>query len=350
MEVWRKVSGIIWRSLFVGSIYTFLTMVLGALISGAHLSFLQLENFTVNRPSLFLFSVLLGFFMGAINGNLPASKLHHVILWSFILFFNLLGLTLEEILFAPKLLSLKSFPALILIHATTSLITSILVTFLFSDPNDNQLPSGTRPSRPFPSWSWRLVGGCFVYLLLYLIFGAIDYQWFPNSANPALNANLTAVEPQTILLAQLLRAPLVVISLLPLIVLARASKRFLAVIAGLTMSLVGGTLALLQSSICSNYLPGINPLTDLLQNFLTGAVIVWLLGFTPEADPDEVSDFELLLVILVNIFNRFKAFYLVTMAFFRGIGDAFQKIFSRKNKPRTPSRGGETERNEGDVI
>lgn len=304
MEIFSRILGIIWKSLLIGAIYTGTIIIFINLHSLLPLSIFQMGTLNIDKTSLFCYALLLVFFVGAIAGNVPTSRIHHFLVWGFILFFNLAGITLEEILFAPTVFPVHWLPALLLMQAVLSLITSIFVTFLFAD--NWFRPFGAYFHRSWASWTWRFFGGSFSYLLIYFIFGAINSLWITD---PSQSSNQAAIEPQVILIAELLRGPLTVLSLLPLIITVRVSKRYLTVICGLILSLVGGVLLQMQSSIFPEYSPAINPLIYLIQNFLTGVIIGLLMGYTSEAETGGVSVFEVILVKFQEIFNRCQEFF-----------------------------------------
>ena len=90
--------------------------------------------------------------------------------------------------------------------------------------------------------------------------------------------------PQAVLIAELIRAPLIVLSIVPLILLWNGKKLTLAVWCGIILFVIGGVIPLLLNPALPDALRLASAVEIFFQNFLTGMVAVALLGFR-EAQP-----------------------------------------------------------------
>ena len=93
-----------------------------------------------------------------------------------------------------------------------------------------------------------------------------------------------------VLLAELVRAPLIVLSILFFLLSVRGTKRQLMPRAGWLLFAVGGIVPLvLQISSLPLFLLAASAVEIFLQNFLTGAVAAWLMGIEAGAEKRRVE-------------------------------------------------------------
>ncbi len=77
-----------------------------------------------------------------------------------------------------------------------------------------------------------------------------------------------------------IRAPLIVLSVLPLVLTVRTTRRRLVVICGIILFVIGGVVPLLhQVNILPLFLLVASAWEIFFQNFLTGVVVAILLGY-----------------------------------------------------------------------
>ena len=115
------------------------------------------------------------------------------------------------------------------------------------------------------------------YLVFYAVFGALNYTLVTEPYYASHAGGLVAPAAGTVLAVELVRAPLLVLSIVLLILAARTTRRRVLIIAGLTLFWVGGIVPLtLQIDSLPAPLLLASAAEIFLQNFLTGVVTAWL--------------------------------------------------------------------------
>ena len=169
--------------------------------------------------------------------------------------------------------------ALIFQDLFVAFVTAILILILFA-PSGKVQVSSTHISRPWHAWVWRFVVSSLSFIIFYFIFGAVNYALVTKPYYETHIGGLTVPAPQVVLMAELMRAPLIVLSVLPLLVTIRTTRRRLAVICGIILFVVGGVVPLLQQvNTLPLFLLVASAWEIFFQNFPTGAVVAVLLGF-----------------------------------------------------------------------
>lgn len=226
-----------------------------------------------------LSGILVGATFAPVATQLAAPRLHRGVVWASVLFLNGLSLGIEGAFFAPTLSPMAAMPiawgAYLLFQ---SLVVAGLIAWLFGQNAVLATPNPPR-KRPWHSWAWRFLVSAFSYLVFYFLFGAVNYALVTKPYYAAHVSGLAVPPPQTVLLAELVRAPLIVLSLIPLILLWSGKKRVLGVLCGLTLFVVGGVVPLLLNTDLPDVLRLASAIEIFFQNFLTGLVAVGLLGF-----------------------------------------------------------------------
>jgi hypothetical protein len=275
----KLISGILWRSLIVGIGYTLALIIaeriipiLGATLPKAH------GNITNWLWIFFLSGILLGLTLGPIAIQITASRSRHFFIWSCAIFFNFVSVILEGAFFAPDLVS-EGFIALIFQELFVALVTAILISILFTSPGKAQV-SSFHPNRPWHAWAWRFVVSSLSYVVFYFIFGAINYALVTKPYYETHIGSLTTPAPHVVLMAESIRAPLIVLSVLPLVLTMRITRWRLSVISGTILFVVGGVVPLLlQVNMLPLFLLVASAWEIFFQNFLTGIVASILLGY-----------------------------------------------------------------------
>ena len=127
------------------------------------------------------------------------------------------------------------------------------------------------------------------YLLFYLVFGALNYNLVTGPYYASHAGGLSVPAPATVLVVELVRAPLLVLSVVLLILASRGTRRRTLLSAGLTLFWVGGVVPLtLQLGNLPTPLLLASGVEIFLQNFLTGAVAAWLF-WTEHQDSDVLA-------------------------------------------------------------
>ena len=126
---------------------------------------------------------------------------------------------------------------------------------------------------PFAVWSLT------PYLALYFVFGALNYTLVTKPYYDTHAGGLTAPDPGVVLAAELVRAPLIVFSVLLFLLSVRGTRRQLMVKTGWLLFAIGGIVPLvLQVSALPILLLAASAIEIFLQNFFTGAAAARLMG------------------------------------------------------------------------
>ena len=279
-----KTIDMAWRMLVVAIGYT-LALVLAGVIMGM-LGLLQADaNQQTDATAVFLWTLVGGLVMGLILGltarRLPASATRHVLIWSVLLFANIGSVIIEGYFFVPELVS--NVWVMLAQQLLPSLVTAVLVYWLFA-PRPAQTPA-IAIHRTWYHWLWRYALSAFTYLAAYWVFGAISFALVTRPYYEAQGSPLAVPDPQITLQAELIRAVLIVLSLLPFLLTAQTSIRRLAVWSGLLLFIIGGIVPLTwQAGTLALPLLLASAVEIFCQNFTTGVVTALLLAW-PTAVP-----------------------------------------------------------------
>ena len=256
------------RSLVVGMGYT-------ASLVFTHL----LTSRAVDTTSLFWSFVggtVIGLTLGVLAASMPAPWVRHMLVWGSVIFFNIASVTIEGRFFAPDLVQ-GSMIVLILQQLLVALITTSLIVKIFAPIEHTALT--TLPQRSWFSWIWRFAVSGLSYMVLYYFFGAINYLLVTGPYYETQAGGLVVPAPDVILKAELVRAPMIVLSVVPFLLTFRASKRRRDFLTGLILFVVGGVAPLLmQVSTLPLILLAASTIEIFFQNYLTGVVTARLLG------------------------------------------------------------------------
>lgn len=273
-----------WRSLLVGFGY-----VIGLILAGMIGAMMgaQMSSSTRSGSSfiwLLISSILLGVILGPLASQLTLTRLQHFVLWGSLIFFNLGSVAIEGAYFVPELVPLP-LPVLFTQQLLASAGAALVITLLFSAVGRPASPwRDSLQTRPWHSWLWRFLLSSFSYLVFYFIFGALNYSLVTAPYYETHAGGLTVPAPQLVLMAELVRAPLIVLSILLYLFSVRGTKRQLMFRTGCLLFAIGGIVPLvLQVSSLPLLLLAASAVEIFLQNFLTGAVAAWLMGIESKA-------------------------------------------------------------------
>jgi hypothetical protein len=278
-----RIFGIFWRSLIVGIGYTLASLITESIIPIMGATLPKAHGNVTNWLWIFLLSgILIGLTLGPIATQMTASRSRHFLIWSCAIFFNLVPYIVEGTFFAPDLAS-AGLSALIIQDIFVALATAALVSVLFAPPGKVQV-SSTHLNRPWHAWAWRFVVSSLSYIIFYFIFGAVNYALVTKPYYETHVSGLTVPAPQVVLMVESIRAPLFVLSVLPLMLTMQTTRRRLAIMCGIILFVVGGVVPLLQEvNTLPLFLLVASAWEIFFQNFLTGVVVAVLLGYRQEA-------------------------------------------------------------------
>jgi hypothetical protein len=268
-----------WRSLLVAVGYV-VGLVLAGMIGA--MAGAQMASSTRDGSAftwLFIASILLGVILGPLAARLTLTRLQHFILWGSLIFFNLGSVAIEGAYFVPELVTVP-LPVLFTQQLLASAGAALVIVLLFAAVGKPASSwADALRTRPWHSWVWRFVLSAFSYLLFYLIFGALNYSLVTGPYYEAHAGGLAVPAPEVVLMAELVRAPLIVLSVLLFLLSARGAKRQLMVRTGWLLFAIGGIVPLvLQVSSLPLLLLAASAVEIFLQNFLTGVVAAGLMG------------------------------------------------------------------------
>ncbi|HEY1112295.1 MAG TPA: hypothetical protein VGE66_02000 [Chitinophagaceae bacterium] len=278
----RKFRTILWRSLVVTLVYTLASTVIGGLVLHSAEGMAPPANPALLLATTFISGFLIGVTLGPLAARLHASRLRSMMIYTTAVFLNMASVVIEGHFFAPGLLPLAVVPRMVVLHALIALVTGGTLSFLFPA----QQPAGTvTATRTSPSWAARFLFSAAAYLLFYYGFGAVNYALVTGPYYEAHPTLLAVPQPGTVLMVASIRSAIIILSLLPLVLALRTSRRAGALWCGLTLFIIGGVLPLLmQAGLLPPLLLVASGVEIFFQNFLAGAVAGLLLG-QPKASP-----------------------------------------------------------------
>jgi hypothetical protein len=224
---------------------------------------------------LILSAFVIAFAVGPAVATIHMSRLRHVITWGGLIFLNTASVLIEGAFFAPAIVQRPV--ALLLQQLVAAAVAALLLAWLVGLPGSADAPQA--PHRGLLSWARRLVLASTTYLVCYLVFGALNYR-LVTEPYYAVHSGAIAVPPlPMVFLAEAVRGPLIVLSLVPLLLVVRGSRRRLATLCGCLLFIVGGVAPLLlQARTLPLFLLLASGWEILFQNVITGAVTALLVG------------------------------------------------------------------------
>jgi len=278
MNQLRSLFGIIWRSTLVAVGY-FLGMMLVGVVS-VMLGVQVPTNASSGTAMVWFFvaSILLGFILCPIAMRLSLTRVQHFTLWLCLIFFNMGSVAIEGKYFVPDLVPLP-LAVLIAQQLFSSAGAALIIVLTCAKVGESVSWLDALRTRPWLAWLWRFLLSAFSYLIFYFIFSSLNYSLVTKPYYESHAGGLTAPAPEVVLLAELVRATLIVLSILLFLLSERGTKRELMRKAGWILFAVGGIVPLvLQAGSLPLLLLAASAVEIFCQNFLTGAVSAWFLG------------------------------------------------------------------------
>ena len=272
----KKSFKTICKSLIIGAVYMIALLVGTMIASSMGLSLPEAKNTQTILMWTLASGTIMGFFLGPIATSMTASKIRHIVVWSNVIFFNLISVAIEGRFFAPELAG-NSIQGSIIIQLMAAIVTGWLITTLFA-PKQTAVTASV-PQRSFLSWTWRFLISSFSYLVFYFIFGAINSTLVTKPYYETNVSGLTVPPAGTVLMVELLRGPLIVLSVLPFLLSQRMNKKRAVILTGLVIFSIGGLVPLtMRVDTLPLILLAASAVEIFFQNFSTGAVTELLLG------------------------------------------------------------------------
>jgi len=264
------------KSLLIGAGYMIALLVGTMIVRSMGLNLPEVKNTQTALIWTLAGGTITGLFLGPIATSMSASKIRHIVVWSNVIFFNLISVAIEGRFFAPELAG-NSLQGSTIRQLLAAVVTGWLITILFA-PKQTAM-TVTVPQRSFFSWAWRFLISAFSYLVFYFIFGAINYILVTRPYYETSVSGLTVPPAGTVFMVELLRGPLIVLSVLPFLLSQRMNKRQAVMFTGLVIFSVGGLVPLtMRVDTLPLILLAASAVEIFFQNFSTGAVTALLLG------------------------------------------------------------------------
>ena len=272
----KTIISIVLKSVLVGVGYLVALMLSGLLLRLAGMNMPQATNIPAQMIWLFAGGVIVGLFLGPIAAMTNISRMKHWLVWASVIFFNNASVAIEGRFFAPDLVEGR-LAALLIQQFLVSLATSWLLTKLFA-PVESVAPIGFK-SRSWFSWLWRFILSAFSYVVFYFVFGALNFALVTKPYYATHVGGLTVPAPLVVLMVELIRAPLIVLSVLPFLLTTQFPKKQTAIYTGLILFSIGGLFPLTaRIGVLPFLLLAASAVEIFFQNYPTGVVTARLLG------------------------------------------------------------------------
>lgn len=277
-----------WRSVLVALGYMAGLMLAG--IIGAMLG-VRLPT-EASRDSglvlMFVTSMLLGIFLGPFASRLALSRGQHFFLWASLILCNVGSVTIEGSYFAPNLVSIP-LPILVAQQLLATVGAAFVITQAFALTGQSTSWTSSLRTRPWYSWIGRFVASAMSYLVLYFVFGGLNYQLTTKPYYESHAGGLTVPALNVVLMVESIRSVIIAFSVLLFLLSARGSRRQLMVSTGWLLFAIGGIIPLMwQINSLPFFLLASSAVEIFFQNFITGVVAAWLLGIDDK--PKETID------------------------------------------------------------
>jgi hypothetical protein len=290
MSRWYRFAVLVGRSLVVGFGFAFALMVGGMTVNLLHLPLplfgRQPKPFQSVVSSL-IAGTLMGLTLGPLGCRLNLPLFGRTCLW-FVLLFVLSGLiNLIEALFFTTI-PLTELVTSFVILAFGQAGAAVLLSLLFRPQQTGRgLLTRSRETlgqRKAVSWAWHFGLAALSYLPIYYMFGMIVAPFvLPYYNNPELGLNLVVPSVGVILPLEIGRGLLYALTLFPLIAVLRGGYWSKALWVGLTISVLGSWVPMLQAVHWTLVLRLAHGLEITADAFVQGFVLTWLLA-TPSTE------------------------------------------------------------------
>lgn len=264
------------KSLLVGVTFVIAIVVGGMIVTILGLTRPEAENPAAKLMWFFVGGVVAGLSLGFVVPSMPVSRTRHFMVWGSLIFFNMASVIIEGYFFAPALIG-DALPALLVQQLIVALAAGWVVTALFAS-KESAAPV-TPIKRPFLSWTWRFAAGVLAYVIVYFIFGAINYMLVTKPYYETHAGGLDVPPVQVTLAAEVVRGALIALSVLPFLHTCRADKKRVALQTGFLLFAIGGLVPLtMQVGALPLFLLIASAWEIFAMNISAGIILALLLG------------------------------------------------------------------------
>jgi hypothetical protein len=156
----KKSFETIGKSLLIGVGYMIALLTGTMIVRSLGLSLPEAKNTQTFLIWTLAGGTIMGLFLGPIATSMAASKIRHIVVWSNVIFFNLISVAIEGRFFAPEMAG-NSLQGSIIRQLLAAVVAGWLITILFA-PKQSAVAISV-PQRSFFSWAWRFLISSFSY-------------------------------------------------------------------------------------------------------------------------------------------------------------------------------------------
>ena len=280
MAMLKRIFTLTWKSITVGVAFMAAQMLAGMLLGMLGLIRVDSSQGSGILGWMFLAAVVIGLTLGLFAERVKARLVDHTLIWSSIIFLNLGSVMLEGAYFAPELVTMP-VPVLLIQQFLVAILTALAVSLLFAPRPFARDGMATPLLQNGIGLIWRFLFCAVVYVVCYYMFGSLNFSLITRPYYETHAGGLAVPPPLTVLIVELIRAPVIVLSVVPFLMFNKAARKQNAINTGLILFLIGGVVPLLFQA---GSLPAVLLLASgveiFMQNFITGFVSGWILGRT----------------------------------------------------------------------
>lgn len=241
----RLVWGYIWRTIVMGGLSFVALLIAGALISVFKLPMPEVNGDT---NYILIMTVVSGatisVFLGMISKHLRLSRFSTFSVVFIFLFLNYVTQIMEALYFVPGIVSWEVLPTILLQQFVMAIIISTGVILLYK--SKDSFKSKQIYSLSLKSWFYRILICITSYVVFYYLFGMINAFLFTEGYYISQIDGLSLPGAGTILILEIMRGMLIVISILPIILSLDLPVNKIILLSGLSLFVLGGLLPMLQ--------------------------------------------------------------------------------------------------------
>ena len=227
-------------------------------------------------------AVIVGASLASLAPRLGGSARSRWVALTLLLFASVAAVMLEGSAFAPSLSPVSAIPLGLVEQLGVSLLTAGVAAAL--SPGSSGRSTIGRPS--LDRFVPRVGATALVYVLAYLVSGAIAYSLVTGPYYAAHASGLERPDPSIVLAVALAEGVLMTLGALPLTGALRGPRWSRALACGLALWLLGGVIPLLQQSTLPDVVRLASAVEILFQKVPLGIALVW---FLVPAEPRELG-------------------------------------------------------------
>jgi hypothetical protein len=274
----KRVFTLTWKSITVGLAFLLAQMAVGMILGMLGLLHTDSSQGSAMLGWMFLAAVVMGLTLGLFAEHIHTRLVDHSLIWGCIIFLNLGSVMLEGAYFAPELVTIP-VPVLLVQQFFVSILTALAISLLFAPRPFKPANLPARIGRGWLGFLWRYLLCAAVYVLCYYVFGTLNYSLVTRPYYETHAGGLAIPPALTVLIVELIRAPIIVLSVIPFLMFSRETRKRNAINNGLILFIIGGVVPLFfQAGSLPLVLLLASGVEIFLQNFTTGVFSGWMLG------------------------------------------------------------------------